>query len=150
MNITQRGVLPPVQLVELDTDIYTTGSFTPGWAGFSVNPAGDLDFVRLANTAWLYIASGTNRIGTSNAGTFEITGLPALVTPPREVDVPCVAAVAGVPLLATVRVLTTNVLQLYIARTTAVADQVTFSQAAWPVAGSKGLFSQWQISYPLV
>jgi len=90
------GLLQAASAAEIDADLigkymaadefalsahygFESGSFTPAWSGFSVDPSGaDVDWVRMGNIVYLRIDSA---VGTSNATTMTITNLPANLRP---------------------------------------------------------------------
>lgn len=66
------------QLITPATTIY--GTFVPVWAGFSVPPSvTPLAYRKNGTLATVIFPGGTN--GTSNATTFSVGGLPAIITP---------------------------------------------------------------------
>lgn len=66
------------QLITPATTIY--GTFVPVWAGFSVNPSvNPIAYRKNGTLATVIFPGGLN--GTSNATTFSVGGLPAIITP---------------------------------------------------------------------
>jgi hypothetical protein len=65
--------------------LISSGTFTPTWFGFSVNPVGDLSWYKIANICFLYTTA--SRFGTSNSTSFEITNCPLEIFP-AGLDVP--------------------------------------------------------------
>lgn len=55
-------------------------TFTPTWTGFSVDPAGDMKYANLGEVAVVWPTT-TLTLGTSNATTFVLNGLPDEIVP---------------------------------------------------------------------
>lgn len=77
MRIFQRGVLPPVQLDELDTDVYNTGSFVPAWSGFSVDPTSTWTWYLFFSKFVVIDIPLVGSTGTSNSAATGITNWPS-------------------------------------------------------------------------
>jgi hypothetical protein len=58
---------------------FQSGTWTPGWTGFSAPPTGNVYWQKIGNLAVL--SFGINNTGTSNANTFTMTGLPSNLQP---------------------------------------------------------------------
>lgn len=61
-----------------------TGSFTPVWTGFSVDPIGDIDYTKIG--ALVILQAGALMTGTSNATEMSITNLPTILRPPTAAE----------------------------------------------------------------
>ena len=67
--------------------IVTTGTFVPGWTGFSANPTATMRWTKFdpitpgADTLVILRHDSGNPTGTSNATGFSMTGLPATIVP---------------------------------------------------------------------
>src|SRR5688572_2341315 len=81
MRLFQRGVLPPVQLEELATEVYETGTYDPTWTGFSAAPAVTFDWTIYLSGIVTLVPRSATVTGTSNAITMTWTDFPAAIRP---------------------------------------------------------------------
>jgi len=79
MPTTQRQWIDFIK--ELDTHLAgETDAFTPTWTGFSSDPSGGVVYWKKVGTL-VVMSFSISAVGTSNATTFSITGIPTAVTP---------------------------------------------------------------------
>jgi hypothetical protein len=116
----------------------STGTFTATLAsGLTTTPTGTLTYKKIGNVVTLYNNTGATISGTSNSGSFSITGLPAAIQP------------------STARFLPTH----WLDNGSTVAGGCSISAAgaitasngsgAFTSSGTKGIPSGWSVTYPI-
>lgn len=127
---------------ELITPAVTTyGSFTATWSGFSVPPAST--FIPYRKTGPIVTLTFPTTTGTSNATSFVMTGLPAILKPSSfaGVMVPCLGMIDNSVTIASASVALIN----------GATGQINFfkdpTQPVWTAAGSKGFANNPQVTY---
>lgn len=109
-----------------------SGTFTPGYSGFSVNPAGTISYRKSGGIVTLTFAIGT---GTSNSTQFIITGLPAIIrTVTLNQVIPCVGLVDNGTTLAAIGIAQMQGTQIGFYK---VASSLG-GAGDWTAAGAKG------------
>lgn len=118
----------------------TSGSFEATLTGMSSATTGTINWRKHGTLVTLYVETAI--LGTSNAGTFTITGLPANLQPANLVTVPCTGLVENF------------VQHMGVIRLTAGSGTITpffhdgdGLSSAWTASGDKGLDGGWQAIY---
>lgn len=126
-----------------------TASFTGTLTGMSGATTGTVFYIVQGGICTLHLTSSI--LGTSNSSAMTMTGLPAAVRPSGTKGFNCSdisdngnSNMQGGGTVSSAGVITFN---LHV--TNGVTNRVTRDAAAFTSSGSKGLLSQWQISYPL-
>lgn len=117
------------------------GTFTGTLTGYAAGPTGTIQYTRRGGI--ITLMAPADILGTSDANTLTMTGLPAAVTPAQEVNVPCVVNDNGSNVLG--RAFINN------ASTTIVFEMPAslLSPTGFTAAGGKGLAEGWQITYAI-
>jgi hypothetical protein len=169
MILTQRGVLPPVNFLELDATLrssilgpsgtrtilqadlaaalFGTNTFTPTWTGFSANPVGDLTWMRFAGFVFLFNNTAGAVTGTSNAVDMTITNIPVAITPLSTRTMLCNVTDGGNTMQGWGSLSAANVLTFGMANSTSVANRVQLATGNFAAAGVKGLPVGWVMSW---
>lgn len=169
MRLFQRGVLPPVNFLELDATLrssilgpsgtrlvlpadldptlISTGSFTPAWTGFSANPVGDLRWIKFGGIVVLSIDNLISLLGTSNLATMTVTNLPAAIIPTDTQMNVCNIIDNAVELIGKCIISVSGTLSWGVGNTATVANRVAMATGGFTAAGTKGLFGDWCVTY---
>jgi hypothetical protein len=145
MILTQRGVLPPVQLAELATDVYQTGSFQlQPLAGWSVNPSNrTVLYVVIGNIVYWYISNGTT--GTSNAVTHTWQNVPVALRPAATRFHHMAVTDNSVDCIGRIRILSDGTVAL---DRLVVSGTLLAYDSNWTAANNKGI-GTFTLSYPI-
>lgn len=160
MNIFQRGVLPPVNFLELDATLRSSilgpsgtrtilqadldatlrssATWTPTYTGFSAAPVGDLTYWLFNGTVFVWNNTGAGITGTSNATNFTISNVPAAIRPAAARHCNAILEDNGGPLVGAVDIDSAGNATFSVYNTAAVANRVTLLSSGWTAAGSKG------------
>ena len=131
------------------------GSFTGSFTGFSGTPTCTFNY-RLTGGVVTLSMEG-DPVGTSNATTMTVTGLPVAIRPTTEtVEVPCLVydGAGGSDDYASAMVrITTGGTMVFSKAIIDGSSNIKFSQNGFPSTGTKGLSeddtNRWSITYPL-
>lgn len=133
--------------VEIDSGA-AAGSFAATLTGYASALTPTVSWHRTGHRVTLYVAAQS--IGTSNATTMTLTGLPAAIRPARRVREPCIVHddngdVAGYGDIQAAA----SVVTLFTARTDVISDFV-YTTGAFTSSGDKGLPAFWSLTYDLL
>jgi hypothetical protein len=171
MILTQRGVLPPVNFLELDATLRssilgpsgtrlilpadcdptlrTTGNWATSWTGFSAPPSNTLNYIMVGGIVYVYDINNNNITGTSNATSMQINNVPAAIRPSN-------ARTAIVELidnsnivLGRVRIDTVGNASFILYDSTAVVNRVSANLNNFTNSGSKGLSAGFFMAYAI-
>ena len=150
-NLSNVGVLTATTVTIGSGNAITgsTGSFTGTLTGYASGPTGTVSYTIANGVVTLYLAAGIS--GTSNSSAMTMTGLPVAVRPSSARGFCCtdVSDNGNSNMQAGGVVGTGGTITFNLWVTNAVTNRVTRDPAAFTGSGTKGLISQWQISYPL-
>lgn len=119
------------------------GTFTGTLTGYAANPTGTVNYQRIGNIVTLWTVNPIS--GTSNATSFTMTGLPALVTPTNTAQTMVfVVTDNGASATAHATVNGSGVVNFFKA-----ASLTSYSSSGWTGSATKGVPTGWTITYPL-
>ena len=124
------------------TDEETTGSFTGTLTGFGSNPTGTVSYAKRGNTVTLWM-DDAEIIGTSNATTMTMTGLPAAVRPASAVQAFCPLRNNSNSLRFGKAIISASGATI----TFMLQDSDFFSASNFTASNSKGITAGWSITY---
>lgn len=155
MILSQRAVLPPVQLAELDTDVYRTGTWPAQLTGYAAGVNLNIRYIIILGVVYLFF-DGADTTGTSNsaglglsAQTGDAADIPSVLRPTVTRETECQFIDNGVKLGGGLIATTSGEFGSFLWNSTAVANRITRNLTAFTASGAKGLPSRWTASYPL-
>lgn len=126
----------------------TVGSFTGTLTGMTTTVTATCNYTISNGVVTLTCNGGAALVGTSNANTFTLTGLPAGITPSVLRNGPLVAMTDnGAIITGYGAASTSNLIQFSISSVSGTS--IVNSGSGWTTSGTKGLRTGWYINYPL-
>jgi hypothetical protein len=123
-------------------------TFTPSWTGFSVDPVGSVAYVDLGEFAILSPSNSSARfVGTSNAASFQMAGLPEAIRPNGTISVQVIVfdSDAATGSLGTASIASSGTITFTIADVSGA--KLTYSSTNFANTGDKGWLGM--IIYPM-
>lgn len=121
--------------------VLSSGSFTATLFGFTSNPTGTVEWIRIDNLVFLFVPTAI--LGTSNATTFSLGGVPASIRPIVEQERITEAVNSAGRTFAQAQVETGGQIDFF------RWDGSTWSAVNWTASGNKGLPGGWSVYYTL-
>jgi hypothetical protein len=128
----------------------TTGTFTGTLTGYGSNPTCSMKYRLTGSRVDLYLDSGSDCSGTSNAATLTMTGLPSAIQPSRSLysTILCRNSGALASCAGFIAVGAPSVVEFRLASSNIATGVITYGDS-FAVTGSKGLPNGWIMTYDL-
>jgi hypothetical protein len=124
----------------------TTGTFTLTFTGVSSGSC-SMKYRLVGSTVFLFNNSGSSCVGTSNATTFTMTGLPSAIQPTRNTESLTIGVDNGAATIASAQIAASgSVITMFAAN---VGGTLSTFGNNWTASGNKGLAAGWGLVYDL-